>query len=143
MKHIYTGQVSNEEFGIDVENFNMKEELKLFDCFRPHPTSVLLRLYMKPGETAENVMIDNQKGLYKHITGYVAKIGKCCFQPDGKGKQFEGWNTPTPPYKVGDWVAFQRHGGSTRFFIKGKPVFIVRDVDFLGEIDDPRDCTLT
>ena len=38
----------NDEIGIDFDNFNIEEELKLFEDCTIKPTDILIRLYIQP-----------------------------------------------------------------------------------------------
>jgi co-chaperonin GroES (HSP10) len=119
-----------DEIGIDLDNFNINEELKLFEDYTPHPTKVLIRLYIEPNVTKGGIIIDNSKGIYNEIVGYIAKIGSHCFS----GEPYKDWGQW---YKVGDWVAFPRHAG-TRFTYNKMPVFSIDDLAPMGSVKDPK-----
>lgn len=122
---------NDDEIGIDFDNFDVDDELKLFkDCI-PKPTEILIRLYIQPQKTKGGIIIDNSKGIYNEIVGYVAKIGACCFS----GERYKDWGHW---YKVGDWVVFPRHAG-IRFTYKKLPVFSIVDDAPLLIIKDPRE----
>lgn len=122
---------SDDEIGIDFDNFNVNDELSLFEDCIPKPTEILIRLYIQPQKTKGGIIIDNSKGIYNEIVGYVAKIGKCCF----RGENYQDWGHW---YKVGDWVVFPRHAG-IRFTYKKLPVFAIVDDAPLLIIQDPRE----
>lgn len=122
---------SDDEIGIDFDNFDVNDELKLFEDCIPKPTEILIRLYIQPQKTKGGIIIDNSKGIYNEIVGYVAKIGKCCFS----GERYKNWGNW---YKVGDWVVFPRHAG-IRFTYKKLPVFSIVDDAPLLIIKDPRE----
>jgi co-chaperonin GroES (HSP10) len=119
-----------DEIGIDLDSFNVTEELKVFEDYTPKPTEILIRLYIQPSQTKSGLIIDNSKGIYNEIVGYIAKIGKCCFS----GERYKDWGHW---YKVGDWVVFPRHAG-IRFTYDRLPVFSIVDDAPLGIIKDPR-----
>jgi co-chaperonin GroES (HSP10) len=120
----------NDEIGIDLDNFNIEEELKLFEDCTIKPTDILIRLYIQPKKTKGGIIIDNTKDIFHEIVGYVAKIGKCGFS----GERYKDWGNW---YKVGDWVAFPRHAG-IRYTYKKLPVFSIVDDAPMMVIPDPR-----
>ena len=120
----------NDEIGIDLDNFNMAEELKLFEDCTIKPTDILIRLYIQPKKTKGGIILDNTKDIFHEIVGYVAKIGKCGFS----GERYKDWGAR---YKVGDWVAFPRHSG-IRYTYKKLPVFSIVDDAPMMVVPDPR-----
>lgn len=114
---------------IDLKEFDMKEELKTFDDFVCNPVKILVRLYV--GDTGSKIGLkkDDTKELYSSIVGYVAKVGKCCFQ----GEEFKNWGNW---YKEGDWIIIPRHSG-IRYFYGGLPVFSIADDAPMGITSDP------
>jgi len=124
-------EFKEDEIGIDIDTFNMEEELKLFEGCTPNPTIILIRLYIKPQKTAGGLLwVDNAKGKFEETVGYVAKIGKCAF----KGEAFKEWGNW---YKEGDWVMFPRASGM-RVSYKGLPVFAMYDTVPVLKVSDPR-----
>jgi co-chaperonin GroES (HSP10) len=121
----------NDEIGIDLDNFNMEEEIRLFDKCTVKPVEIIIRLYIQPKKTKGGIIIDNSKDIFHEIVGYVAKIGHCGFQ----GERYKTWGHW---YKVGDWVVFPRHAGF-RFTYKKLPVFSIMDDAPIMVVDDPRD----
>lgn len=119
-----------DEIGIDFENFNIEEELKLFEDCTIKPTDILIRLYIQPKKTKGGIILDNTKDIFNEIVGYVAKIGKCGFS----GERYKDWGHW---YKVGDWVAFPRHAG-IRYTYKRLPVFSIVDDAPMMVVPDPR-----
>lgn len=119
-----------DEIGIDLDSFNMTEELTIFEDYTPKPTEILIRLYVPPAQTKSGLILDNSKSIYNEIVGYIAKIGKCCFS----GERYKDWGQW---YKVGDWVVFPRHAG-IRFTYDKLPVFSIVDDAPLGIIKDPK-----
>ncbi len=122
---------NDDEIGIDFDNYEVNDELKIFEYCTPKPTEILIRLYIQPQKTKGGIIIDNSKGIYNEIVGYVAKIGACCFS----GERYKDWGHW---YKVGDWVVFPRHAG-IRFTYKKLPVFSIVDDAPLLIIKDPRE----
>lgn len=120
----------NDEIGIDFDNFNIEEELKLFEDCTIKPTDILIRLYIQPKKTKGGIILDNTKDIFHEIVGYVAKIGKCGFS----GERYKDWGHW---YKVGDWVAFPRHAG-IRYTYKKLPVFSIVDDAPMMVVPDPR-----
>jgi co-chaperonin GroES (HSP10) len=120
-----------DEIGIDFDNFDMAKELLLFEDCIIKPTDVLIRLYIKPMKTKGGIIMNNSKGVYEEISGYVAKMGKACFNADWY-KDWGHW------YKTGDWVVFPRHAG-IRYTYKNLPVFSIPDDSPLMIISDPRE----
>lgn len=128
-----TRELDRNEISIDVDNFNLEDELKLFEDYTPRPTEIAIRLYIRPAETKSKIILPPkivEKDIYNEITGYVAKIGKCAFT----GERYKEWGEW---YKVGDWVVFPRHSG-VRFTYDGLPVFSIVDDAPLAVISDPR-----
>lgn len=123
--------INDDEGGIDIDNFDIQEELKLFEDYIPSPTTILVRLYI-PSNIRKNsgLIVSNSKAKFEETTGYVAKIGKCCFS----GEAFKDWGEW---YKVGDWVMFPRASGM-RVKYKGLPVFAMYDTVPMAKVDDPR-----
>ena len=119
-----------DEIGIDLDNFNIDEELKLFEDYTPKPTEILIRLYVESNVTKGGIILNNDKTIYNGIVGYIAKIGKLCFT----GEQYKDWGNW---YKVGDWVVFPRHAG-IRFTYDKLPVFAIVDDAPIGIIKDPK-----
>ena len=119
-----------DEIGIDLDSFDMMEELKLFEDYNPKPTEILIRLYIPPRKTKGGIIIDNTRSIYNDFVGYVAKIGKCCFT----GERYKDWGEW---YKIGDWVIFPRHAG-IRFAYDKLPVFSIVDDAPLAVIKDPK-----
>jgi co-chaperonin GroES (HSP10) len=108
-----------DEIGIDIDNFNMEEELKLFNGCVVNPKYILVRLFISPAKSKSGLYLNNSSDVYNEIKGYVAKLGECCF--DGyTNDKWKDW------YKVGDWIAFPRHAG-IRFTYKNLPVFAIPD----------------
>jgi hypothetical protein len=70
----------NDEIGVDFDNFNIQEELKLFDDCKLKPVEILIRLYIQPKKTKGGIIIDNSKDIFNEIVGYVAKIGDCALE---------------------------------------------------------------
>ena len=122
-----------DEIGIDVDNFNMEEELKAFEDYTPKPTEILIRLHVEAAVKKSGLFIPNNNAIYTETVGYVAKIGKCCFTGD-RYKDWKNW------YKVGDWVIFPRHAG-IRFTYDKLPVFSIVDDAPLAVIKNPRKVT--
>lgn len=120
----------NDEIGIDIDNFNMQEELKSFDDCKVKPVEILIRLYIQPKKTKGGIILDNSKDIFHEIVGYVAKIGECAFE----GERYKNWGRW---YKVGDWVVFPRHAGF-RFTYKKLPVFSILDDAPNMVVPDPR-----
>jgi len=120
----------NDEIGIDIDNFDMETELKLFEDYTPKPTEILIRLHVKPSKTKSGLIVSNENAIYSEISGYVAKMGKCCFE----GERYAKWGEW---YKIGDWVIFPRHAG-IRFTYDNLPVFSIVDDAPLAVIKDPR-----
>lgn len=120
----------NDEIGIDFDNFNIQEELKLFDDCKLKPVEILIRLYIQPKKTKGGIILDNSKDIFHEIVGYVAKIGKCAFE----GERYKNWGRW---YDVGDWVVFPRHAGF-RFTYKKLPVFSIIDDAPNMVVPDPR-----
>ena len=120
----------NDEIGIDIDNFNMAEELKNFDDCKVKPVEILIRLYIQPKKTKGGIILDNTKDTFHEIVGYVAKIGDCAFE----GERYKNWGRW---YKVGDWVVFPRHAGF-RFTYKKLPVFSIIDDAPNMVVPDPR-----
>ena len=118
-----------DSIGIDVDNFDMQKELKVFEDYTPNPTEILIRLYIKEYVRKSGLILDNSKGIYKEIVGYVAKMGSHCFT----GDKYENWKDW---YKIGDWVVFPRHAG-IRFTYDKLPVFSIVDDAPLGVIKNP------
>jgi co-chaperonin GroES (HSP10) len=121
----------NEDDGINLNTFDIAEELKLFDSYTPNPAHILIRLFVRPTKTNGGIIIDNVNDKYSEIKGYIAKMGACCFE----GVVYEKWKDW---YKVGDWVVFPRHAG-TRFTFKGMSVFSVPDDAPIGRIENPHE----
>ncbi len=120
----------NDEIGIDLDSFDIQEELKLFEDCTIKPTDILIRLYIQPKKTKGGIILDNTKDIFHEIVGYVAKIGKCGFS----GERYKDWGHL---YKVGDWVAFPRHAG-IRYTYKKLPVFSIVDDAPMMVVPDPR-----
>jgi|JI10StandDraft_1071094.scaffolds.fasta_scaffold198269_3 co-chaperonin GroES (HSP10) len=120
----------NDEIGIDLDSFDLQEELKSFEDCTIKPTDILIRLYIQPKKTKGGIIIDNTKDIFHEIVGYVAKIGKCGFS----GERYKDWGHW---YKVGDWVAFPRHAG-IRYTYKKLPVFSIVDDAPMMIVPDPR-----
>jgi co-chaperonin GroES (HSP10) len=120
----------NDEIGIDLDSFDIQEELKLFEDCTIKPTDILIRLYIQPKKTKGGIILDNTKDIFHEIVGYVAKIGKCGFS----GERYKDWGHW---YKVGDWVAFPRHAG-IRYTYKKLPVFSIVDDAPMMIVPDPR-----
>lgn len=120
----------NDEIGVDFDSFDINEELKLFNDYEPRPVDILIRLYIPPKKTKGGIIMDNSRAIYNEITGYVAKIGKCCFT----GERYKEWGNW---YKEGEWIVFPRHAG-TRFTYKNLPVFSIVDDAPIAIIKDPR-----
>ena len=120
----------NDEIGIDFDNFNIQEELKLFDDCKLKPVEILIRLYIQPKKTKSGIILDNSKDIFHEIVGYVAKIGECAFE----GERYKNWGRW---YDVGDWVVFPRHAGF-RFTYKKLPVFSILDDAPNMVVPDPR-----
>jgi len=120
----------NDEIGIDLDSFDLQEELKSFEDCTIKPTDILIRLYIQPKKTKGGIIIDNTKDIFHEIVGYVAKIGKCGFSCE-RYKDWGHW------YKVGDWVAFPRHAG-IRYTYKKLPVFSIVDDAPMMIVPDPR-----
>jgi co-chaperonin GroES (HSP10) len=120
----------NDEIGIDLDSFDIQEELKLFEDCTIKPTDILIRLYIQPKKTKGGIILDNTKDIFHEIVGYVAKIGKCGFS----GERYKDWGHW---YKVGDWVAFPRHAG-IRYTYKKLPVFSIVDDAPMMVVPDPR-----
>ena len=120
-----------DEIGIDMNTFNMAEELKLFDECVINPRYVLVRLFINPSKSEHGVYLDNSNDKYNEIKGYVAKMGECCF--DGYANdRWKDW------YKVGDWVVFPRHAG-IRVTYKNLPVFAIPDDSPLFVVPNPKE----
>ena len=119
-----------DEIGIDLDNFDLENELKLFDDYTPKPTEILIRLYIPPQRSKGGIIMNNTNSIYNEIVGYIAKIGKCSFS----GERYKDWGNW---YKVGDWVVFPRHAG-IRFAYDKLPVFSIVDDAPLAVIKDPR-----
>lgn len=124
------GLFEREEIAINYDNFNVNEELKLFEDCKCHPTKILIRLYIKPNKVG-SLYVPNSKSVYEEMVGYVAKIGHCAFT----GERYKEWGEW---YKIGDWVAFPRHAG-IRYTYKDLPVFSIMDDSPLLVVSDPRD----
>lgn len=129
MKNMFFDETDTEG-GIDFDNFDIKEELKLFKDYIPSPTTILVRLYIPTNVKKSGLIVSNSKAKFEETVGYVAKIGKCCFS----GESFKEWGEW---YSVGDWVMFPRASGM-RVKYKGLPVFAMYDTVPLAKIDDPR-----
>ena len=122
---------NDNEISIDFDNFNVSEELKLFDDCISHPTKIIIRLFIKNNVLKSGLIIDNSNDVYTEMVGYVAKLGSHCF----KGAQYEGWGNW---YKLGDWVVFPRHSG-IRLIYKKLPIFSISDDAPLFVVNDPRE----
>ena len=122
---------NNDEIGIDFDNFNVNDELSLFEDCTSHPTKIIIRLFIKHSVLKSGLIIDNSKDVYKEMVGYVAKLGTHCF----KGEKYEGWGNW---YKLGDWVVFPRHSG-IRLNYKKLPIFSISDDAPLFVVNDPRE----
>lgn len=122
---------NNDEIGIDFDNFNVNDELKLFDDCISHPTKIIIRLFIKHNVLKSGFIIDNSKDVYNEMVGYVAKLGTHCFT----GDKYEGWGNW---YKLGDWVVFPRHSG-IRLNYKKLPIFSISDDAPLFVVNDPRE----
>lgn len=120
----------NDEIGIDIDNFDMVEELKNFDDCKLKPVEILIRLYIQPNKTKGGIILDNSKDIFHEIVGYVAKIGECAFE----GERYKNWGRW---YDVGDWVVFPRHAGF-RYTYKKLPVFSILDDAPNMVVPDPR-----
>ena len=120
----------NDEIGIDFDNFNIQEELKLFDDCKLKPVEILIRLYIQPKKTKGGIILDNSKDIFHEIVGYVAKIGEFAFE----GERYKNWGRW---YDVGDWVVLPRHAGF-RFTYKKLPVFSILDDAPNMVVPDPR-----
>ena len=119
----------DNEAGIDLNNWNMEEELKLFEDVEIHPKQVLIRLFVKSNRTASGLIVNNALDEYEESCGYIAVIGNGVLS-DSK-QQMDDW------YKKGDWFFFPRHSG-VRFKYKKLPVFqMYKDAPML-KIKDPR-----
>ena len=131
MKQFVSGyDAPTDEIGIELDNFNMENELKLFDDYTPKPTEILIRLYIPPQVSKGGIIMNNTNSIYNEIVGYIAKIGKCSFS----GERYKDWGHW---YKGGDWVIFPRHAG-IRFAYDKLPVFSIVDDAPLAVIKDPR-----
>jgi co-chaperonin GroES (HSP10) len=118
-----------DEIGIDIDNFNMEEELKLFNGCVVNPKYILVRLFISPAKSKSGLYLNNSSDVYNGIKGYIAKLGACCF--DGyTNDKWKDW------YKVGDWIAFPRHAG-IRFTYKNLPVFSIPDDSPMLIIQNP------
>ena len=124
------GLFEREEIAINYDDFNINEELKLFEGCKSHPTKILIRLYIKPNKVG-SLYVPNSKSVYEEMVGYVAKMGHCAFT----GERYKEWGEW---YKIGDWVAFPRHAG-IRYTYKNLPVFSIMDDSPLLVVSDPRD----
>jgi hypothetical protein len=121
----------DDEIGIEFDNFNVNDELKLFEDCISHPTKIIIRLFIKHNVLKSGLIIDNSKDVYNEMVGYVAKLGTHCF----KGNKYEGWGNW---YKLGDWVVFPRHSG-IRLNYKKLPIFSISDDAPLFVVNDPRE----
>ena len=118
---------------IDLDTFNMEEEIKLFKEYKPNPVQILIRLYIQAEKTKGGIILTDkeiEKDVYSNISGYVAKVGQACFS----GEKYKHWGEW---YGVGDWVVFPRHAG-IRFEYNGLPVFSIVDDAVIAKINDPR-----
>lgn len=118
---------------IDLDTFDMQEELKCFQDYVPNPVQILIRLYIQPEMTKGGIILTNkelERDIYSNISGYIAKMGSACFT----GERYKHWGEW---YKVGDWLIFPRHAG-IRFEYNNLPVFSIVDDAPIAVISDPR-----
>ena len=135
---IYDEQIAKQDqMAIDVDNFNLEEEIAKYSSIVPSPFKLAIRLYIKPLMTAGGIILpfETQKNeIYTQPVGLVVAMGSHCYS---NMKKFEA----TGPWcKVGDWVVFPRNCG-TRYSFGDIPLFFIFDdaVEFV--INDPRNIT--
>jgi co-chaperonin GroES (HSP10) len=124
---------NENEYGIDIDNFSIEEEIAKFDDMQVDGWDIILRLYIRPNKTRGGIIItDNSQDedQYKNCVGLVVKIAPACYL-DPRYDQSGPW------CKVGEWRTFPRHAGY-KIFYKDIPIFIIKEDAVGPRVPDPR-----
>lgn len=123
---------TNEDTGIDLENFDKEAEIAKFKNIRPTGWSLAVRLYTKPQKVGNLYVPDgyHEEQKYKNFVGLVVAAADGVYKDEVRYKDTGPW------CKVGDWVYFPRHAGYQISF-RGMPVYILNDDVISGILTDP------
>jgi len=130
-EYIYAPQ-KKENLGIDLLNFSLEKQLKIYDGIEMQGWNILVQLYIQTEKTEGGILIPDlarDEEQYRSCVGLVIKKSKASYE-DPRYRQTGHW------CKVGDWVVFPRHAGY-KISVLGAPTFILKEdaIDFT--IDDP------
>lgn len=124
----------DKSYGIDVDNFNIAEELAVFDDLRMTKHEIAVRIYIEPEMTPGGIVLPpkiQDEAEYQKCVGLLVK--KAPYACKG-GLTFDLTGDESP---LGKWYIFPRHQGY-KIKYKGRPIWIMQDKDLGPGTPDPR-----